>query len=790
MQRWLGFVGQFLLWILVCLALITLGIILWLRSTSEPQMIGKIKVPANYVQSSVDITRDQWGIPHIRAARDEDALFALGFVHWQDRAWQMDFQRRIVQGRLSEILGKEALPQDKFLRTWGFQRAAQTDLPTLTPLSKKIVAAYTAGVNAAMKQGKQALEFRLLGYQPEPWTEIDSISWVKMMSLDLARNYQQEIQGAKVVKTLGKDGLNQVFTPYPKEAPTILDDSEWEGQLSHQPINTQQITSNLPDHTLTQLNKHLAAAKALGMEKVASKGSNNWVVSGQHTKSGQPLLADDPHLGLSSPMLWYLADIQGDKIKTIGATIPGLGPIVIGRNQRIAWGVTNLDTDVQDLYIEPPNTSLTSRKEVIKVKDESDVVITVRESKHGPIISDHGTGSELGPLIALKWTSLQPGDTTYNAYVELNYAQNWPEFTQALSYYVSPSMNFVYADLDGNIGYYGPGKIPIRKGWDGSLPVIGNGNYEWQGYIPHAQLPHTYNPKDGMIISANNKVVSDRYPYSLGNSRLWAEPYRAERIEKLLKQKKNLTVKDFKRIQYDHTSPIWEKFKPFLLETTPKDDFSRQAIDKLRNWDGLMSIELVEPLIFEAWLAELRKMAQDELDTSIAIKSLTVLEHLKSNDELCKNIKTKKISSCRELQSESLHTALQKLTQQLGHQMNQWHYGALHQTYSKHRALGDVQPINSFFNHQAPSVGGTNTINVAQPRIPNLEQTHGATYRQIIDFSDLNKSVYVGSLGQSGSPWGHYALDQQTLWLSGKYIPMSTDSKDWGKTQKLSLRPD
>lgn len=791
MQRWLGFIGRFLLWITIGLAIIVLGVVLWLRQTSEPKISGQIQVPTSTIEGSVDITRDQWGVPHIRAARDEDAFFALGFVHWQDRAWQMDFQRRVVQGRLAEVLGKEALPQDKFLRTWGFQRAAQTDLPALSPLSRKIIAAYTAGVNTAIKQGKQALEFRLLGYTPEPWTEVDSISWVKMMSLDLSHNYHQEILGMQITKQLGQEGLDQILPPYPQDGPTVLDDTEWQRQLKNSPSEEGIKTiPTLPEHTIAQLKTHIAAARALGIEKIAGKGSNNWVVSGQHTKSGKPLLADDPHLSLSSPMLWYLADLQGDKLKVIGATIPGLALVVIGRNQRIAWGVTNLNTDVQDLYIEPEGTQLTSRKEVIKVKNESDVVITVRESKHGPIISDTGTGAALGPLVALKWVSLQPGDTTFDAYTELNYAQNWPEFTQALSYYVAPSQNFVYADIDGNIGHYGPGKIPIREGWNGSLPVSGKGDYEWKGYIPYKQLPHTYNPKDGKVISANNKVVSDRYPHSLGNSRLWSEPYRAQRIEQLLTQEQPLTLEDFKRIQYDHISLVWLTLKPLLLETKPKDDLSQKALDLLRHWDGKMSTKLAAPLIFEAWLAELRKMAHDEMDAGIHMHGLAVYKQLSTKGKLCHQKAPQTISSCKDLQSLTLDTALQRLQNRLDKPIASWQYGDLHQAFSKHRALGDVQTIGSFFNHQAPSVGGTNTVNVAQPDIFTFKQTHAAGYRQVVDLDNMNNSVYVGSLGQSGSPWGHYALDQQKLWLAGKYLPMSTDSKDWGKTHKLVLKPD
>ncbi|MBZ9714833.1 penicillin acylase family protein [Deinococcus multiflagellatus] len=769
--------------------LVTLGLLgaagaggyAWLRATSEPRTAGTLQAPG--LGGPVQITRDAWGVPHIRAQRDEDAVFALGFVHWQDRAWQMDFQRRVAQGRLAEVLGEAALPQDKFLRTWGFQRATLSALPALEDRSRRLIRAYTAGVNAAQAQGKVAPEFRILGYTPEPWQEVDSLSWSKLMAFDLGGNYEEEVLGARVVQKLGESGLAQVMAPYPAGAPTILSEDELparNGRTAAAPT-----APLLPETTLAELRAHLAAARALGLQAVPGKGSNNWVVSGRRTVSGKPLLADDPHLALTAPMLWYLADLQGGALKSIGASIPGLPAIVIGRNDRVAWGVTNVNPDVQDLYLEPEGAPLRSRTETIRVKGQPDVTLTVRESAHGPVISGAGA-DDLGPRVALKWTALQPRDTTMDAFVGLNYAQNWGDFTRALSRYVAPSQSFVYADVDGNTGYYAPGRVPIRAGWDGSLPVPGDGTREWQGFIPFAQLPHVYNPADGLVVTANNQVVPQAYPFNLGNPRNWAEPYRAERITQLLSAKPRLSVADFQAAQLDTQSLVWRDFRTLLLATAPGSDDARRALADLRAWDGRMTVDSRPALLFEAWLMGLQEMARDELGNGTVMNSLSVLRQLQGGGELCA---VQGRGDCAALLTRSLDAALADLRTRLGDDMTGWTYGQLHQVASNHRAFGKVGALAWLFNHAAPTPGGTNTVNVARPEHGTFRQTHGASYRQIVDLSEPDRSLYIGSLGQAGSPLAPHATDQMNRWIAGEYLPMSTRPADWGKTRLLTLKP-
>ena len=773
--------GIFLLLLFVVVA----AALIYLNTVTNPKRTGQLDLPG--LSGPVTVTRDRWGVPHIVAEKsDADAVEALGFVHGQDRLWQMEFQRRVAQGRLSEVLGKAALDQDKFLRTWGFERAAQSILPALSPRSRELVRAYTRGVNAAIAQNRLPLEFRILGFKPEPWTDVDSVSWSKLLAYDLGGNWDDELLGAQVAQQLGSSALGEVMPPYPDSAPTILSAGELQtGAQRPAPSSS----ARLPTVTLRRLEAQLAAARSLGFVNVPGKGSNDWVIGGQHTVSGKPILADDPHLALSAPMLWYLADLKGPGLHSIGATLPGLPAVVIGRNDRLAWGVTNVNPDVQDLYIEPADAKLTTRTEIIKVKGEPDVNLTVAESVHGPVISGvSGDAAAVGPRVALRWTALAPGDTTLDAFLGLNYARNWTDFTSALKFYVAPSQNFVYADLDGNTGYYAPGKVPIRqgKGWDGSLPIQGDGQHEWTGFIPFGDLPHTYNPADGLIVTANNKVVPDSYPYFLANNRNWAEPYRAERITQLLTAKDKLTVDDVKATQLDTVSLVWRDLKPYLLAARPDGDLSTRALDLLKGWDGDERADAVPPLIFEAWLMQLQTLAQDELKNTGHVNSLAVLNALKSQSQLCA---VSGQGDCAAWLTRSLKAAVTDLSARLGADPAQWVYGKLHQVASDHQAFGGVKAIGWLFNRHAPTSGGTDTVDVARPDPGSYLQTHAPSYRQIIDFSDLNKSLFVGTLGQGGNPIGPHYADQMRMWISGDYIPMSSDPADWGRTRVLELTP-
>ncbi|HHJ06877.1 MAG TPA: penicillin acylase family protein, partial [Anaerolineae bacterium] len=478
----------------------------YLRS-SLPKTSGTVKAAG--LDGQLEIVRDKDGVPHIFAATDHDAFFALGYVHAQDRMWQMEFQRRIGAGRLSEILGDATLDTDKFLRTLGTYRAAKSAWPGLSQTSKDALQAYADGVNAWIDEGHVLPpEFLILGVKPEPWTVYDSIVWTKMMAWDLGGNYDMELLRVKLTQALGPERAAQLLPAYPKDGTTIL--------------NAAEISANTSD-TLLNIDTQLQTLFHL---RGVDVGSNNWVVSGKLTESGLPLLANDPHLGARIPSIWYLAEIQGEKIHVIGPTFPGMPIFPIGHNEHIAWGVTNVGPDVQDLYVEQVNPKNLNQykadgkwvdmdivEEPIYVKGQDDPILwAARSTRHGPLISDV-SGSAPMPL-AMRWPSLDPNDTTVDSFLNLNYAADWQEFTKALSLYVAPSQNFVYADKEGNIGYYAPGHIPIRSKGQGLAPVPGwNDEYQWKGWIPFEDLPHAYNPEKGYIATANNKVVPDEYPY-------------------------------------------------------------------------------------------------------------------------------------------------------------------------------------------------------------------------------------------------------------------------------------
>ncbi|WP_407569581.1 penicillin acylase family protein [Deinococcus altitudinis] len=789
-------------WFLFTLLLLVFAGVLFARKVSNPLLSGTVSLRG--LSGPVSVTRDAWGVPHIRAqASDQDALYALGFVHAQDRLWQMEFQRRIAQGRLSEVLGEAALPQDKFLRTWGFYRAAQAALPALSARSRSLISAYTAGVNAAIAQDRLPLEFRLLRFRPERWTDVDSIAWSKLLAYDLGGNWDQELTGQRVVNRLGAAALSSVLPPYPAGAPTILSSQELNLPTSRRPGpaaapagGVQGVT--LPADALAQLQTQLAAAASLGFANVPGKGSNDWVIGGGRTASGKPILADDPHLALSAPMLWYLADVQGPTLHAIGATLPGLPGVVIGRNDRVAWGVTNVNPDVQDLFVEAPGAALTSRTEVIKVKGKPDVRLLVQESAHGPVVARSSEWNDSKDrAVSLEWTALKSGDTTFDAFFGLNYAANWQDFTAALSSYVAPAQNFVYADTAGNIGYYAPGRVPIRSGggtggatgagWDGSLPVPDDAAHTWTGYIPFGQLPHVYNPADGLVVTANNRVTPDGFRPFLGNVRNWAEPYRAERILQLLNGKgQPLTVADVAAAQLDTVSLVWRDLKPYLLAAQPRDALSTQALSLLRGWDGNETVSSVQASIFEGWLMELENMAQDELGSGVTLTSLAVLNQLKTNGALCKGPGA---ATCAELLSGTLTRATGTLAARLGTDPARWVWGDLHHSFSKHGAFGGVGAISWIWNRGISTPGGTNTVDVARPDAGTFNQTHAPSYRQIIDLSDMNRSVFIGTLGQGGNPTGSHYADMQPMWRDGRSIPMSTSAADWGRTQTLNLKP-
>lgn len=791
MRKWLL---RLFLAIVVLAGVVPLAAYFWLR-TSLPLVSGTVQVGGT--DGPIEIIRDAEGVPHIYATTDHDAFYGLGYVHAQDRLWQMEMQRRIGAGRLSEILGEATLSIDKFQRTLGYYRAAQADLNIIEARSRQALEAYAAGVNQWLSEGHTLPpEFVLLGVKPTPWQPVDSLVWQKMMSWDLGGNYDVELLYQQLAQAVGPERTAQLLPDYPAEGVSVLAGLDFDSQAAA---------------SLLSIDRLLETGFGHGGREA---GSNNWVVAGSRTATGLPLLADDPHLGTSIPSIWYLAELQGETLHVVGATFPGLPAVVIGHNERVAWGVTNMGPDVQDLYVERLNPANPNQyavdgswqtiqvvEEVIEVDGkEQPLRWAARSTRHGPLISDV---SDTGVPLALQWTALQPGDTTIDAFISGNYANNWTEFVAALEKFVTPSQNFVYADVDGNIGYYAPGRIPIRaEGHDGRAPVPGwSSAYEWQGFIPFAELPQLYNPPEGYIATANNRVVDDSYPYLLGTD--WAPPYRAERIVELLEQPARkgdkLTLADMLAMQADQTSTQVRMLLPFLLETPPQNERQAAAIELLHTFDGEMRRDSAAAALYQAWMVHLeRALFEDDLRASLFEEMSTranpiFLTNILNDPALgavwCDQVLTAPVESCTDTAQHALDAALDDLSARMGETMSDWRWDRIHLTQYPHNPFSEVDLLKGIFHRSIANGGDRYTVNVAPVQLaePYL-QNNSPGYRQVVDLADFNNSRFMITTGQSGNVLSEHYDNLIRRHRDVEYLPMSFGRAQVSGT-RLLLQP-
>jgi penicillin amidase len=756
----------------------------WLRQ-SLPQLDGSLTLSG--LKAPVEIVRDRHGVPHIYAGSVEDAYFALGFVHAQDRLWQMEMNRRIGSGRVSEALGEATLDADKFLRTLGVRRVAEATLKALNDETRSQLDAYAAGVNAFLAQHSGPLppEFLLTGVSPEPWQSVDSVAWAKMMAWDLGGNWRSELLRLRLAKKLSTAQIGEFLPPYPGDAPLAIADY---GALYRQ----------------------LDAGKlaALVLPGLTEDGaSNNWVLAGSRTASGKPLLANDPHLGLAVPAVWYFAHLSAPGFEAIGATLPGVPAVVLGRNRHIAWGNTNTYPDVQDLYIERLDAAgqvlspqgwqkLATHSEVIKVKGQPDVALTVRESRHGPLISDvfkpAAEALPQGYALALAWTALREDDLSIQVGTNIARARSWNEFLAAARNFHSPQQNMVYADVEGNIGFVVPGRVPVRKPANdlkGQAPAPGwDARYDWDGFIAFEDLPQSYNPASGAIVTANEKIVPKDYPHYLTSE--WNPPYRADRIAQLLGETPKHTTQSFAKIQADTVSLQVREILPLLLKAKPQGAEAQQVLRDLARWNADMAIEGAEPLIVSAWLRELgRLIYADELGDMFdgawehrAVFMRNVLADTSGQGRWCDDVTTPAKESCADLLSRALDLALADLKRRYGEDRKQWRWGETHFALSEHRPFGHQAQLAQFFDVRVPSPGDTYTINVGRNSLANesapFASRHAASLRAIYDLSDPDKSIYIHSTGQSGNLLSPLYKNFAGRWSRAEYIPMSMKRDD------------
>lgn len=782
---------RLLLWLIVGLVIVLAlgagGSYLWLRR-SLPQTSGEIRVSG--ISGPVTIVRDSDGVAHITGATETDAAFGLGFVHAQERLWQMEVQRRIGHGRLSEIFGATTLDTDRFLRTLGVARAARSAYERLDADTIAILEAYAAGVNAGISTiPVLPPEFLILGVQPEPWQPIDSLVWAKMMAWDLGGNWNDEVMRSLLIAQIGPEDANALMPGYPSDGPLILPEDALV-QPAASAAAPEAAIQPATAHALLDLWETVHLTTGLG-DRLA--GSNNWVIGGERTASGKPLLVNDPHLSNRIPSIWYLAHMQGGAINAIGATFPGLPAVVIGHNERIAWGVTNTGPDVQDLYIEQIDAQnyvryngrrepVTLIGETINVKDAEPVTLTVRITRHGPIISDVTSGT--GETLAFRWTALDEEDLTIRAFLNVNRARNWDEFTAALRDYKAPMQNFVYADVEGNIGYYAPGALPIRRNGDGRLPVPGwTDEYEWVGYVPFEELPHVYNPSQGYIATANNRVVGDDYPYLLGTS--WAAPYRAQRIVEMIEQGNRLTVDDMRRMLGDVVSVQARELLPVLLAVQPAEPREAAALELLRGWDGAMHGDSAAAAVYQAYYyAAIETIFADELRdlfssqyrsrrdfSAMALRAVL----LEGRSAWCDDVTTLAITEdCATTLAKALTKGVAAMADAQGESDPvRWRWDRVHHAVFPHNPFSQVEALRGVFERRIPNGGDSFTVNVAPVRItePYL-QYNGPSYRQIIDLGDLNASRFMHTTGQSGNVLSSRYSDYLERWQKVEDIPM------------------
>jgi penicillin amidase len=804
-RRWLR---RVVLFSVIVVAALT-ALFLWRVRAPLPATSGTVAVDG--LRARVEIIRDLDDIPHIRANDEADALFGLGYVHAQERLWQMEFQRRVAQGRLSEVVGPRGLPADRLLRTIGLMRAAREAWPKIDGRSRALIEAYVAGINAFLADhhgGGLPVEFALMRTSPEPWSGVDVVAWQKTMAWQLSANWREELLRVQLAARVGDEGAGLLMPAYTPDGPVILPP---DAVLRSRPLGGGTPSRPAPAGASPGIAADLAALSAivdtLEVAPPFEGGSNNWVVSGSRSITGKPLLANDPHLAGQAPAVWYLAHVSGGALDVIGATLPGVPGVLIGRNQRIAWGITALLGDVQDLYIEKVNTRDQAEyngtpepvrivRETIKVRGEADVPLRVRITRHGPIISDVLEHAQ--STLALRWTGLDVEDATAECFMRVNLAGSWPQFTEALRRMQVPLLNFVYADVDGNIGYHGPGAFPVRAAGDGTRPVPGwTSEFEWRGYLHESEWPSAYNPPRGYVVSANNKVAPDSFPFVLGSS--WEAPYRAARIVEMIERTSKLAVEDLGRMQRDVQSAQVKVVLPFLLKARPLDTPDRGAMDFLREWGGTLEAGSAQAALYEAWYdATARGLFEDDLGADLAAgyiarRSLTakaVHSLIQSGDTAwCDDVRTPEPETCETLLGRTLQRALAEMSDRQGTStLAKWRWDRVNAARFPHRPLDGAPVLKRFFSRTVPRGGDAFTVT---PVMPLDDDVFVSSYRQIIDLAGADSSRFVIPMGQSGHVWSDGYANLLDTWNRVEYIPMRFTrlAVDDAAKAKLVLEP-
>lgn len=784
----------------------------WLIQRPAPQLEGRLSLDC--LDQPVEIVRDKHGIPHIYAQNEPDLWRAQGFVHAQDRLWQMEQNRRTAHGRLSELFGPPALDADRFSRIVGFRRAAEAELATLDEATLATLEQYCQGINGYIRSrpGQLAAEFNLLRRQPEEWTPLDVVAFSKVMAWSLSINWESELIRLQMAGQLDPTLAADLEPDYPGVNPVVA-----EGAGSQESLRMLHTAGLL-------LNEYAQVKEWIGPQGMG-QGSNAWVVSGEKTTSGRTILCNDPHLAISMPGVWYENHLSCPAVEVSGVTFAGAPGVIIGHNQQIAWGVTNAFPDVQDLYIERPHPDdphrfeydgewepATVLREEIFLRNRTrphveEVVIT----RHGPLLSGL-VGEITATPLALRWIGHQPGQLV-RAILQMNRAQDWDAFDAALADWSAPSQNFVFADQAGNIAYRLTGAIPIRASGFGLVPAPGwSSAYEWTGTIPDAELPRLWNPPSGTIVTANNKITGDDYPYVLSFEML--PGWRARRIEEMLAQKKKLSLRDMEQIQMDQTSLYAEALTPLLTSHLSDDPYVRVAVRMLEDWGYRMDQESPAALVFHYTLLHLLDMTFGQklgpaargflggstsplfLINGFKLRAETRLLEILQQEEASvwyTDPASKRRRSREELIEEALKLAVQRLRKEVNATPRKWAWGRMHQIKYNH-PLGSAPVLGWFFNRGPYPIGGDGTTpnqtSYAPELPPGLAQVV-ASYRQIFDVGHWDAAQSVITSGQSGHPVSRTYTDQIPMWLEGTYhkMPWTRQAVEEAGQHRLQLLP-
>jgi len=754
------------------------------RATSVlSQTSGRLELDG--LQKPVEVIRDRWGVPHIYAETTEDLFFAQGFVAAQDRLWQMELWRRTGEGKLAEILGAKAIERDKFARLMRYRGDMNAEWNSYAADARQIIEAFVRGVNAFIRTSANRLpiEFQLAGIRPEPWTP--EVCLTRMAGYIMTGNAAREIQRAQLIKLVGVEKTEQLLEtdPYKKLiVPAGLDLSGIDSKI---------------------LAGAFAASSPVSFASI--EGSNNWVVDGTMTRTGKPILANDPHRTILLPSLRYMVHLVGPGWNVIGAGEPTLPGVSAGHNDRIGFGFTIVGIDQQDIYVEETSAGDPTRyrydgrwekmrieREQIAVKDSAPVEIELKFTRHGPVIYEDPT---LHRAYVLKWIGMEPGSAGYLASLSLDRARNWPEFLKALERWKEPSENLVYADVDGNIGWQAAGWAPRRRGYSGLLPVPGSsGKYEWEGFLPLSELPRSYNPSRHFIATANHKIIPSGYKHDLNFD--WAAPFRFHRIEEILSGNAGkFDIPDFEKLQNDELSIPARELVPLLRSIKFTDGETAAARDLLLNWDYVLAKESAAAALFEVWLLKLDSIFQ-HLAPPEAWKLLGGRLSIQSTIQMLKTADPKVFGTQAVIRrdqelSRTFAEAVAELRAKLGPDSNKWHWGDLHVAEFKHQLSIDDSRRFALDLKSVARGGDANTINATGMASGSFVQRAGASYRQILDLNDWDNSVAVNVPGQSGQPQSRHYGDLLPLWAEGKYFPLlfSRTRIEQNSTERLTLVP-